>query len=289
MKNLFKTGIRLVAAGLLAALLVGCAAKGVEKAREQGGRELKTKQLRELVAGRTLHLNQYGETADLELQPDGTLKAVNYAGEKDSGKWKVEDDKLCIVFERWNHGDQNCYTVFQMGEEYQQFSANGTLAGTFRVSGEADVPADATDRQETVSQPIIQEEPAPPAGAPPLLTAPDPNAKQDLRFIYREMAQDCPGCDLTGISLVDATLRGANLAGADLSGSDFSRATLRRANLRGAKLVGTDFSQADLGGADLQGADLSRANLTGANLAQANLKGAILDGVVGADLQGALQ
>jgi hypothetical protein len=118
---------------------------------------------------------------------------------------------------------------------------------------------------------------------------PDRYAREDILYIYREIARNCPGCDFANVSLRGADLVQANLIGANLSGADLSKANLRRANLRGARLVGTNFSDADLGGADLQDANLRGAILKGANLYQTDLKNADLSGIIGTSLEGALR
>jgi uncharacterized protein YjbI with pentapeptide repeats len=131
------------------------------------------------------------------------------------------------------------------------------------------------------------------SGAAPAETdlpaTPDRYAGEDIRFINRELAKNCPGCAFANIDLRGADLAHANLPGADLSGADLSKANLRRANLRGARLEGANFSGADLGGADLQGANLRGAILTGANLYQTDLKNADLDGIMGTTFEGALR
>ncbi|MEJ2033729.1 MAG: pentapeptide repeat-containing protein [Deltaproteobacteria bacterium] len=290
---------RLIIGCGLVVLLAGCAAKGVQQAIKEGGTKLDNAQLKERLKGNTIHMDQYGELADFELLADGSFRSVNYEGQKDQGRWTAKDDKLCFKFSKWKHGDIRCYTVYRVGQKYRQFSSNGTLVGTFTVSeGTSESPTIKTARKQR-HKPIIEE--VPPAAAPkqaktagpaPATIPPaglDAHAREDLRFINRQMAKSCPGCDLAGIELPDADLIRANLAGADLSRAKLGKANLRRANLRGARLIGTDLVGADLGGADLQGADLSRADLTGANLYRANLKGAILDGVIGANLEGAIR
>ena len=92
--------------------------------------------------------------------------------------------------------------------------------------------------------------------------------------INREVALDCPGCDLTGMNLKRQDLTGANLAGADLSG----------ANLHGAILIQADLTGAVLAEANLNQSNLRQAQMAGAILIDALLYGAVLDA---ADLSGA--
>ncbi|MHA1560254.1 MAG: pentapeptide repeat-containing protein [Alphaproteobacteria bacterium] len=86
--------------------------------------------------------------------------------------------------------------------------------------------------------------------------------------LNREIALDCPGCDLNGMNLKRQDLTGANLAGANLAG----------ANLHGAILVGANLAGADLSGANLNRANLRQADLSGAILTDALLYAGVLDG-----------
>ncbi|MDA8164683.1 MAG: pentapeptide repeat-containing protein [Desulfobacteraceae bacterium] len=300
-----KVSAMLISGGL-AVLLAGCAGtgKGVEQAIKEGGSQLKTAQLTDLLKGNTIHVDQYGEQADIELNTDGSFRAVNYLQEKDKGRWTTSDNRLCLHFGTWDHGENRCYTIYRVGEEYRELSSNGTLIGTFSVTeGTTSQPGGGKPVHPKTAEKPDQEAPAakteaapaqaeaetaasPPAAVP---AAQDVHARDDLRVIDREMAKNCPGCPMVRVELSGADLIEANLAGADLTSAGLGKANLRRANLRGAKLVAADLAGADLGGADLQGADLSRADLTGANFFKANLRGAILDGSVGANLEGAIR
>ena len=97
--------------------------------------------------------------------------------------------------------------------------------------------------------------------------------------LNREIAFDCPGCDLAGVDLKRQDLTGANLAGADLSG----------ANLHGAILIGADLTGAILTEANLNRSNLRQADLSNAMMRESLLYGAIMDGanLTGADLTSA--
>lgn len=111
--------------------------------------------------------------------------------------------------------------------------------------------------------------------------------------LNREIAMNCPGCDLAGIDLKRQDLTGANLAGADLSGANLhgailvqavlegtnlSEANLNRANLRQAQATGAIVTDAMLYAAILEGADFSGADLTGSRLQEARMTRVTLDG-----------
>lgn len=286
----------------LAFLLAGCAT-GLQQTVKEGGIKLTTAQLEKRLKGNTIHVDQYGELADIELLANGSFQAANYEGQKDHGRWIARNDQLCLHFTKWKHGDIRCYTIYQLGKEYRQISGNGTLVGTFTVTEGPASPVTKKTARQPKRSPVIKKAsplattpsqaaaaaPAPPAPAPVPPAALDTHAREDLRFINGQMAKNCPGCNLAKVELTGADLIRANLAGADLAAAKLERANLRRANLRGARLKAADLADADLGGADLRGADLSGANLTGANLYDANLTGAILDGTVGANLEGTIR
>jgi len=75
------------------------------------------------------------------------------------------------------------------------------------------------------------------------------------------ITNDCPGCDLTGLSFKRRDLAGANLAGANLENASFYRAVLREADLSGANLTRANFNRADLTLAILAGARMDGAML----------------------------
>ena len=241
-------------------LLSGCATKAVDKAMEEGGKRLTAAELSSLVAGNTLALKDYDTTAKVECFHNGKLAATNSDGVFSTGRWEVDEkDHLCLRFQRLGGSEEFCATVYQVGDEYRQFTDDGALLNTFKVtpgnSREAagsPQPVAATSSRPSGEQPS----PAPPSEpVSSLRYSPPPPPEEhhtatDIRFFYLEMARNCPGCNLAAIELEEASLIGANLAGADLAG-------------------------ADLAGADLTGANLTRANLTGANLE--GTKGANLD------------
>lgn len=284
--------------------LFGCSAKTGDQEDKKETKKLSSGELRVLIAGNTLHVEEYGEKADLEIYENGKLLGMRDSGDKNVGIWSIDDeDRLCIKFRKWGYGEVQCHEVHEVGDEYWQYNKSGLMISRFTVSeGTSKEPSSGQAQAGKKKQLITIEEPAStpqpratekqvsPIQEEPLMPlSSDPNAKKDLRLIYRDMAMNCPGCNLTNISLEGASLMRANLPGADLTGSNFSKANLRRANLKGASLVRTDLSNADLAGADLAGANLEGADLTGANLTRANLKGANLERTRGADLSKAIQ
>lgn len=291
------------------ALLFGCSSRSMERIAEQGGKRLTAAEIQSLVSGNTLNFEEHQDQAVIEMYENGTLWArKDDYNDENKGRWSTDEkDRLCIKFRyrKWGAGDEACYAIFQFDDEYRQYTKGGIMVSRFTVNpgttkgppsktarrrpkkekAESPAPAPTAEPRRQVitkSTPAVQEEPITPPSY-------DPNAQRDLRFIYREMSKNCPGCNLTNIDLAGASLLGANLAGADLTGSNLSKVNLKRANLKGATLVRTNLSGANLAGADLAGADLTGADLTGANLTRTNLKGADLTRVEGADLSNAIR
>lgn len=288
-------------------LLSGCATKAVDKAMEEGGKRLTATELSTLVAGNTLRMKGYDTTAKVECFSTGKLAGTNSDGVYSTGRWKVDEkDRLCLRFQRLGGSDDSCSIVFQVGDEYRQFTDNGALVNTFTVvPGNSREAAGSPSLSTTThsSSAAGQRQPAPaptPVAAPSSEPAssfrysppPPPeehHADTDIRFFYLEMARNCPGCNLAAIELEEANLIGANLAGADLRKANLRKANLQQANLRGANLSGINLTDANLAAADLAGANLSGADLTGANLTRAKLTGANLEGVKGAELAKAIR
>lgn len=287
--------------------LVGCSTKSADKIDGKEKKKLNAEELQVLIAGNTLHTEEYGEKADIEIYENGKLLGIRGPRDKNVGKWSIDaGGRLCIRFRKWGYGDEQCYEVHQIGDEYWQYNKSGLMTSRFTVSeGTSQGPPSGTSKTHRKTKQLITiEEPPQTAQTktttakqstkaiqeePLVLPSSSPNAKKDLRLIYRNMVGNCPGCNLTTINLEGASIPGANLPGADLSGSNFSKVNLRRANLKGATLERTNLTDADLAGADLAGANLTGANLTGANLSRTNLKGANLDRVQGADLSKAIR
>lgn len=283
---------------ILLLLLGGCATKALDKAIKAGGKMLSGAELTALVAGNTLKLEEYGATATVECFLNGKLAAVNNEDVHSTGRWRVDaKDRLCLNFSRLGGNEVFCSTVYQVGDQYRQFTDNGALYGTFSViTGNSQTPPDSsgqvlthepapTTKVSRPTAPLRQEQP------PAMIPAQPPeehHADTDIRFFYLQMAQDCPGCNLAAISLEGARLINANLAGADLRKANLGKANLQQANLRGANLSGINLREANLAGADLAGANLAGADLTNANLTRAIFTGADLSGAIGAELSNAI-
>ncbi len=279
---------------LIITLLSGCAASSVDTAVKKGATPLAAEAIFTLVNGNTLHLVSSGVDAHAFHSSDGTVTVSSATtANHDSGTWDIKsDDKFCIKFDVWFHGDVNCYSVYKEEgrDSYLLFTDNGALAYTAvastgnsqHIKVNTKKGKGATFVRGNMGQ---EQETAPPHSAPaqpkpPVKTAGPGASSKEIGYTVKNMAKDCPGCNLKGADLRKASLIGANLKGADLSGADLSRANLRRANLEGADLTGATLLSCNLPGANLKDADLSGADLTGSNLIQADLTDATLTNTI---------
>lgn len=280
-------------------MLVACGTKAVDTTIAAGGKKMSAEAVSALVGGNTLKMKEYDLEATVECFFDGKLAGVNSENTKTAGRWQVDEQgRLCLRFKRLGGVEDFCYTIYQVGDEYRQFTDNGAQVGTFTV-----VEGNSRDAAGgAISRPVKPSTASTSSGSRPAavsreerlpvythLPPPEIHTETDIRFFHLEMAQDCPGCNLAGVDLEGARLLDANLPGADLRRARLRNSNLRSANLRGANLEGADLRGANLAGANLAGANLAGADLTDANLTRADLKGANLDNARGANLANAFR
>ena len=218
-------------------LLTSCGKHDLDLAIQQGSKKLSEHQLNELVAGSSVKMDGYGQTANVEFRQDGTLSGANTSGEKDKGEWRVKGDELCLRFKDWGEGDIICYQVVQNGGAYMLYNRKGMMIFDLKVLS----PVAKESIKNTVSPTTAEGNVAPHSPASASATT-------------KELSPTSPQAAAAGQMLIGANLQGANLAEADLS-----NANLRRANLKGANLYRANLRHADLAGADLTGANLSEA------------------------------
>jgi hypothetical protein len=73
-----------------------------------------------------------GGTVLLQFREDGTLYGNHSSGGSDSGKWRIEESKLCMTWRRWDY--EGCGLVQKKGNGYQHLYPNGSHHLTFRVN-----------------------------------------------------------------------------------------------------------------------------------------------------------
>ena len=270
-------------------ILTGCATSTVRKAEEKGYHQLTVDQIYAMANNNTLRLVASDFDAHLFLADNGKFTAKSLKNADDAGRWDIKSDaRLCLKFNIWYYGDVRCYSIYQEPnkESYLLFTNNGAFAYTATAtSGNGQKlqlpPAKKKDEYVRASlstgKPVAAEQ----AATLSTTTYDGPAASsEEINQTVKNMAQDCPDCNLEEADLRQANLVGANLKGANLKGADLSRANLRRANLEGADLSGATLLSTNLPGANLKGADLSGADLTGSNLIHADMTGADLENAI---------
>ncbi len=64
---------------------------------------------------------------------DGTI--LGYAvGEKDIGRWDIEDNTVCHHFKKWRSGVRECMKLYKVGSKYEMYTPNGVLWATINLS-----------------------------------------------------------------------------------------------------------------------------------------------------------
>ena len=64
-----------------------------------------------------------GGSPSLQFKDDGTMYGNN-SGSSDSGKWRIEDGKLCMTWRRWEY--EGCGKLVTAGDEIRHLYPNGT-------------------------------------------------------------------------------------------------------------------------------------------------------------------
>jgi hypothetical protein len=97
--------------------------------------ELSSEEILALVKGKKVALQYFAGKYKNTLKVttyngDGTLLTVN-KGErsgKDSGKWRVNENKLCTQWSRWAKGKEHCQTVYKHVLGYSTTGKYGAYA-----------------------------------------------------------------------------------------------------------------------------------------------------------------
>ena len=75
------------------------------------------------VKGKSLSTTRVaGGSPYLQFKEDGTMYGSNNGS--DSGKWRVEDGKLCMAWRRWEY--EGCGQLVKVGNEVHHLYPNGT-------------------------------------------------------------------------------------------------------------------------------------------------------------------
>ena len=75
------------------------------------GEALSPSELRQLAPGRYA-VNVMGlVNMTVSMRPNGVIVGIA-RGEQDSGVWRVQGQKLCIAWNKWNSGKTSCSSLF---------------------------------------------------------------------------------------------------------------------------------------------------------------------------------
>lgn len=78
----------------------------VPAALADGG--LSAAEIRKLIPGRYHAEAAPGVSVDVTLSAGGAISGVSNKGDKDSGRWSISGDKICVVFKHWLDHQKHC-------------------------------------------------------------------------------------------------------------------------------------------------------------------------------------
>jgi hypothetical protein len=99
--------------------------------------------LRKLVAGRTVHLSTpYGIELPLRYQRDGRVsgdisgfRLARLFAPRETGRWWVDNDRLCQQWQSWYEGKTFCFTIRTAGEGRIRWIRDDGYSGSARIEG----------------------------------------------------------------------------------------------------------------------------------------------------------
>lgn len=88
--------------------------------------DLTSDEVTSIIKGKKLNTdNTRWGAVQLDFKDNGKLYGNNSSGHSDSGKWRVEDGKLCLQWYRWDY--KGCGKVQRIGNNIQHLSPNGKV------------------------------------------------------------------------------------------------------------------------------------------------------------------
>ena len=94
---------------------------------EAAGVALSTEEATAFIKGKSLSATRLtGGTPSLQFKDNGTLygKNGNNGGGSDSGKWRIEDGKLCMRWQRWEY--EGCGQLVRVEGKVQHLHPNAS-------------------------------------------------------------------------------------------------------------------------------------------------------------------
>ncbi len=113
---------------------------GLQPASANEG-QLRTDEIRALVTGKRIYLaTPLGGEIPLYYRPDGQVDGSGEAvglgrwlKPKDSGRWWVEQNKLCQQWQTWYDGERMCFTLSRAGENRVSWRRENGESGVARL------------------------------------------------------------------------------------------------------------------------------------------------------------
>ena len=90
---------------------------------EAAGVALTTEEAMAFIKGKSLSATRLaGGTPSLQFKDNGTMYGHN--GGSDSGKWRIEDGKLCMSWQRWEY--EGCGQLVRVGDQVHHLYPNAS-------------------------------------------------------------------------------------------------------------------------------------------------------------------
>jgi GntR family transcriptional regulator/MocR family aminotransferase len=118
----------------------------VEKLPTSKGEWLRGDALSDVMAGATILYREVdGAPCTIKYHKSGRMTGVlGYSNEEqDEGRWRIEDDRFCRQWSRWNYGEERRYSIVLDGELIKLFNDDGQIVDSmFIVKGSSDDAGD---------------------------------------------------------------------------------------------------------------------------------------------------
>ena len=118
--------------------LASCAIAGPAAAEQMAGTAI-----RDTIKGKRVYLStpfggefplHYG--SDGQVSGDGTAFGLGrYFAPRETGRWFIEDDRLCQQFPTWYNGRVSCFTLRRTGETTLRWRRDDGYSGRARIEG----------------------------------------------------------------------------------------------------------------------------------------------------------
>lgn len=101
-------------------------------AQSQEGVSLSNEEATAFIKGKNLTATRVaGGTPSLQFKDDGSMYGSNSVS-SDSGKWRIENGKLCMSWQRWEY--EGCGNLIRIGDEVRHLYPNGSVHLIFKTS-----------------------------------------------------------------------------------------------------------------------------------------------------------